>query len=412
MRGMATSVKVVPRGEYTLTLKAQGGLVDGSLEELREELYLTRKATQHIIDRLWELDKLLTLNQVHQLFYKLLRNQGFRAHQAKQIYKYALSITKSAKRNGGRKPLLKKLSVRLDKYDAKVDLENQLVIVKLRSREFKIKLLHNRDHIEKFLGRKWYEVMLSIDKQRRISVNIPFRWEYKPYKPRNAISLDINLKKIVVYDGRKIRRIDTWFVKAFSLKVHAERIQKKYPGMWRYNGRILDKIRSLHRRSKNIIVDRSRKFAKYIVLKAKKAKSAIALENLDKLWFNVSKKSSSLADKLSRFAYRRLQLAIITKAMEYNVPIDFVNPRGTSYTCPRCGAKLSYIHRLAVCKKCKFKADRDTIGALNIYICSLRRMRGSVGSLLNALAMKDEARQSGRTKDEPMTLYIKSYTSI
>jgi len=76
---------------------------------------------------------------VHQLFYKLLRNQGFRAHQAKQIYKYALSITKSAKRNGGRKPLLKKLSVRLDKYDAKVDLENQLVIVKLRSREFKIK---------------------------------------------------------------------------------------------------------------------------------------------------------------------------------------------------------------------------------------------------------------------------------
>ena len=412
MRGMTTSVKVVPRGEYTLTLKAQGGLVDGSLEELREELYLTRKTTQHIIDCLWKLGELPTLNQVHQLFYKLLRNQGFRAHQAKQIYKYALSITKSAKRNGGRKPLLKKLSVRLDKYDAKVDLENQLVIVKLRSREFKIKLLHNRNHIEKFLGRKWYEVMLSIDKQRRISVNIPFRWEYKPYKPRKAISLDINLKKIVIYDGRKIRRIDTWFVKAFSLKVHAERIQKKYPGMWRYNGRILDRIRSLHRRSRNIIVDWSRKFAKYIVLKAKKAKSAIALENLDKLWFNASKKSSSLADKLSRFAYRRLQLAIITKAIEYNVPIDFVNPRGTSSTCPRCGAKLSYIHRLAVCKKCKFKADRDTIGALNIYICSLRRMWGSVGSLPNALAMKDEARQSGRTKDEPMTLYIKSYTSI
>ncbi|OYT56622.1 MAG: hypothetical protein B6U76_03115 [Desulfurococcales archaeon ex4484_217_2] len=168
MRGMTTSVKVVPRGEYTLTLKAQGGLVDGSLEELREELYLTRKTTQHIIDCLWKLGELPTLNQVHQLFYKLLRNQGFRAHQAKQIYKYALSITKSAKRNGGRKPLLKKLSVRLDKYDAKVDLENQLVIVKLRSREFKIKLLHNRDHIEKFLGKKWYEVMLSIDKQRRI----------------------------------------------------------------------------------------------------------------------------------------------------------------------------------------------------------------------------------------------------
>ena len=48
-----------------LTLKARGVLVEGSLEELREELYLTRRATQYIIDCLWELDKLPTLNQIH-----------------------------------------------------------------------------------------------------------------------------------------------------------------------------------------------------------------------------------------------------------------------------------------------------------------------------------------------------------
>ncbi len=59
MRGSTTLVRVVPRGEYMLTLKTQGKLVDGSLEELREELYLAR-------------------------------------------------------RNGGRKPVLKKLSARLD----------------------------------------------------------------------------------------------------------------------------------------------------------------------------------------------------------------------------------------------------------------------------------------------------------
>ena len=129
-------------------------------------------------------------------------------------------------------------------------------------------------------------------------------------------------------------------------------------------------------------------------------------------YFNVSKKSTSLADKLSHFAYRRLQLAIIAKAIEHSVPIVFVNPRGTSSTCPRCGAKLSYIHRLAVCKKCRFKTDRDTIGALNIYIYSLRRMWGSIGSLPNAPAVKDDTRQSGRTIHEPMTIYIKTYTNI
>ncbi len=133
-----------------LTLKARGELVESFIEELHEELYLTRRATQHIIDVLWELDKLPTLNQVHQMFYKQLRQQGFRAHQAKQIYKYALSIVKSAKNNGGRKPVLRKLSARLDKYDAKVDLENQLVKVKLRNRAFRIKLLHSKDYIRKF----------------------------------------------------------------------------------------------------------------------------------------------------------------------------------------------------------------------------------------------------------------------
>ena len=68
------------------------------------------------------------------------------------MYKYALSIVKSARKNNGRKPVLKKLSARLDKYDARVDLENQVVILKLRNRVFKIKLLYNREYISRFMG--------------------------------------------------------------------------------------------------------------------------------------------------------------------------------------------------------------------------------------------------------------------
>ena len=400
--------RVVPRGAYMPTLKARGVLIKGSLNELYEELYLTRRAIQYIIDCLWELDKTPTLNQLHQMFYKTLRSQGFRAHQCKQIYKYALSIVKSAKNNGGKKPVLKKLSARLDKYDAKVDLENQIVIVKLRNRVFEIKLLHNKDYVRKFIGKKWYEVIISIDKHGRIWVSIPFRWIYKPYKHKELISIDINLGKIVIYNGRNIRRVDTRFVEALSLKIHAEKLQKKYPRMWRYNKRIFNRIRKLHRRSRNIVVDWSRKFAKYIVLKARRMKSAIVLEDLGKLWFNASRKSSSLADKLSRFAYRKLQLAITTKAIEYNVPIIFVNPKDTSITCPRCRAKLAYNHRLAICRKCGFIADRDKVGAMNIYLRSLRRMSPLQGWGRNAPAMNNETQGSGRTLDEPMTAHIQS----
>ncbi|MCD6301750.1 MAG: transposase [Staphylothermus sp.] len=79
---------------------------------------------------------------------------------------------------------------------------------------------------------------------------------------------------------------------------------------------------------------------------------------------------------MSRFAYRKLQHAIITKAIEYNVPIILVNPRGTSTICPRCGAKLVYNHRLALCPKRGFIGDRDAVGAMNIYLCALRSMWG------------------------------------
>ncbi len=405
-------VRVVPRGEYMLTLKAQGVLIEGSLEELREELYLTRRAVQYIVDCLWELDKLPTINQAHQMFYRMLRQQGFRAHQAKQIYKYALTIVKSARENNGGKPLLKKLTVRLDEYDARVDLENQLIIVKLRNRVFKIKLLHRREYTEKFVGRKWYEVIISIDRQRRIWISIPFRWGYDPYRPRSIISIDTNLRKIVIYDGGRIRRIDTRFTEALKLKHLAECVQKRHGYAWRRNRKWLDIIRALHGRGSNIVIDWCRKFAKYIVLKARKTRSAIVLELLGKLWFNSSQKSPSLADKLSRFAYRRLQLAIITKAMEYNVPIVFVNPRDTSSTCPRCGAKLEYIHRLAVCRKCGFIADRDTVGAVNIYLKALKTLAPCLGSR-GTHPMTDETRAKGGTqKDEPMTTHTHSYTNI
>ena len=303
MRGKTTFVKVVPRGAYMLTLKSQGVLVEGSLEELREELYLARRTLQFIVNALWELDKLPSINQLHQMFYKILRTQGFRAHQCKQIYKYALSIVKSAKKNNGKKPVLKKLTVRLDKYDAWIDLDNQIVVLKLRDKVFKIKLLHNKDYIRKFMERKWYEVIVSIDRRGRIWVSIPFRWVYKPYKPRRIISIDINLKKIVIYDSRSVRRIDTRFMETLSLKTHAEKLQKKYPRMWRYNKRILSRIRSLHRRSRNIVIDWSRKFAKYIVLKARRTRSAIVLEDLEKLWFNASQKSSRLADRSLTVSY-------------------------------------------------------------------------------------------------------------
>jgi len=94
--------------------------------------------------------------------------------------------------------------------------------------------------------------------------------------------------------------------------------------------------------------------------------------------------------KLTTFAYKKLQESIVSKAVEYNIPIVFVNPRGTSSICPRCGAKLVYNHRLAICRKCGLIADRDVVGAMNIWLRFIHAYAGEHGSLLSAPAVKDE----------------------
>ena len=123
---------------------------------------------------------------------------------------------------------------------------------------------------------------------------------------------------------------------------------------------------------------------------------------------SLARKENTIVWKLSMLAYRKLQEAVVSKAIEYNAPVILVNPRGTSSVCPRCGAKLVYNHRLAICRKCGFTADRDVVGAMNIWLRALHAYAGEPGSPLSAPAMKDETRRSGRIKDEGMKKVIKN----
>jgi len=327
-----------------------------------------------------------------------------RLRVAKQLYKYALALVKASKSNGGSKPIIKRMSIRLDRYDARIDLQNMVVEIVIREKRYRLRILHDPSYIKKFMGRKWYEVVVKYE-NGSLWVSIPFEYEYKPYRPRNVIAIDINLKTLTVFDGRKVRRIDTRFIEALSLKAYAEELQRKYPKRWRYNYRILSRIRSLHRRARNIVIDWCRKIAKYIVLKVRKTRSAIVLEDLEKLWQMRSQSNSKLAWRLSRFSYRKLQLAIVTKAIEHQVPIIFVDPRNASKTCPGCGSELRYFYRLALCPVCGYKRDRDCVGAINIYLRALKGMRGVYGCSPSALPMKDETRQRERTMNEGMKVY-------
>ncbi len=397
----------MPEGAYRRALKVKAKVIEGNVNDLLWDLTVYKYTLQRCIDTLWELDRIPKKSQAHQLFYSMLRSYGFRAHVARNIYSTALALVKSAKKNNGSEPVVKKVSARLDYQNARVEINNGVVRVILRDKWYALKLMHRREYIERFKGLRWREVHLKYS-DGALYVNIVFEAKYKPYTPRGAVVLDVNLKQIVSYDGASARRYKTRFIDALSKRARGEELQKKYPKRWRYNSRILKRIRSLHKKARNIVIDWCRKFAKEIVLKAKKYNYAIVLEDLKYLRKDMSENKNTIVWKLTMLAYGKLQKAIISKAIEHNVPIVLVNPRSTSSICPRCGTTLSYIHRLAICPKCRFIADRDVVGVMNIWFRFIYAYAGMLGSSLSAPAMKNEIRQSRRTRNEEMKKIIKS----
>jgi len=378
--------------KYRLALKAETETKER--EELLWELVEYRYNMQKLVDELWDLKDVPGKSQLHAMFYdRLTEDRGYRAHVTRNMYKKAGKIVKEAIKNGASHvPIMKRLTAEFDNQDGRVDLKRGevRVIFKSKGKWFTLKLKHRKKYINKFQKYKWKEVYVSY-RNGKFYVSIVFEVEYKPYFPLGAIGLDVNLVKLVYYDGRKVRREDTPFIKALSLRAKAEEIQRKYPKRWRYNNRILNRVRELHRKGKNIVIDESRKFAKKLVLFVLKKKYAIELEELTGLIEELRNMNKQNRWKTMYLDYRTLQNAIITKAIEYNVPVIFIDPKGTSKLCYRCDTELVFYGRLGVCPKCRFIADRDKNAAMNIH----KRMWGSLGSLLNAPAVKDETRRSG-----------------
>jgi len=405
----------MPEGTYHRALKAEAEIVEGDIRDLLWDLAIYRHVLQKIVDTLWDLDAIPKKSQVHEMFYHMLREYGLRAHVVRNIYNTAISLVDSARTNNGSKPVVKRFSARLDYQDARIDLGNRIVRIIIRDEWYTLRIKHRSEYVEKFKCLKWKEVHIKYY-NGKLYISIVFETRYEPYTPRGIVALDINLKHVVSYDGSETRRYRTRFVDALSKRGEAEEVQRKYSKKWRYNERILYRIRELHRRSKNIIIDWCWKFAKHVVLKARRYGCAIALEDLEKLRESFNGKNCRVVWKLTLFAYRKLQESLMSKALEYNVPILFIDPKNTSSLCPRCGSKIKYVNRLGICFKCGFIGDRDKIGAMNVWLKVLKGYAGMPGSSLSAPAVKDETRRSGRTKNGGMKKsdrkYLKEIRSI
>ncbi len=211
-----------------------------------------------------------------------------------------------------------------------------------------------------------------------ISKKIP---KPQPYQLRDAIAVDINERKIVYGDDKINKERDTEIDEAHRWKKLAEDLQKKYSSprypAWRRRKAILNRIRSYHRKARNILEDWARKTSLRIVELSKKLGHAVAREDLTGLINSLRRiKNKDHRTKLIIMGYSRLGRWIDWQAMKHGVPLAIVNPNGTSSECPKCDSKLEENgYRRLRRPRCSFEADRDVIGKLNIRKRALKKLR-------------------------------------
>jgi IS605 OrfB family transposase len=216
----------------------------------------------------------------------------------------------------------------------------------------------------------------------------------EPYQPRDVIAININERKIVYGDDKINKEIDTGVDRAHRWKLLAESLQKRYSSprypAWRRRGGILNRIRSYHRKARDILEDWARKSALEIVELAKKLRYAVAREDLTGLINTLRRiENRDHRTKLIIMGYSRLRKWIDWQAMKRGSPLAIVDPRGTSSECPKCDSKLEENgYRRLKCPICGFEADRDVVGKLNIRKRALKKLKIKVipgGSLTTPL---------------------------
>ncbi len=389
------------------TLKVMG--LPEESNELLKFLKAFRDYTQYIIDQIWNEKNLPSVKTLHRRFYHELRSKGFRAHHVKQIYYHARCVVKAVKRVKGNKPVSRKLTARIDKYDYKLDLENQELIVKvLGGREVKVKLVAPKERFIKYKNWDNYELVIKYDGSR-FWICIEFRRKVEYYNARSVLAIDVNFDNVTIFIKNskrviKIKRFSFPLRKALTHRIWIERIQKRYPRQWKYIKGIREAIRKHGRKIRNTINDSCHKIAEKITNTALKHGSLIVVENLKNLRIN-NKRSTRFNKKLTLWAYHKLLSYIEYEYMEKGIPLVKVNPRRTSKLCPKCNGKLASIKgRILKCNNCGFIGDRDVIACLNLI-----SRCGVLGVTLNAPDQMQTQEGMKENKNEGMVPIIKCH---
>ncbi|MFZ8825169.1 MAG: IS200/IS605 family accessory protein TnpB-related protein [Desulfurococcales archaeon] len=287
-------------------------------------------ALNYAINKILSLN-LKTIKDVHRELYRELREWfGLPSRIALDCYRDALANTNAWRNNPrrGRRPRVKKLSMLLHPGAGYRVKEGYVEIIG----GIKLRIIGRNKRYDQYENGEARLVYRGDRMMLWISKKMP---KLKPYKPKDAIAVDINERKVVYGDDRINKEIDTKIDEAHRWKLLAESLQKRYSSprypAWRRRKAILNRIRSYHRKARNILEDWARKTSLEIVRLAKKLGYTVAREDLTGLINSLRKiKNKDHRTRLIIMGYSRLRRWIDWQAMKHRVPLAIINPNGTS----------------------------------------------------------------------------------
>ena len=321
------------------------------------------------IQALHELGEKPSRTKVHRYAYKALRQKYLKLHTdvLQEAMDLAIEIYRVWLNNPSKGEEVPKFDTDCIYFEGRcVKFDRHFVCLPLVGRRVWLPL-HIPPRFKELLKNKHGRIILKKAKDvyyLYVSVKVP---EPEPYEPQGWFGVDIGINHIIVISDAE-GKVNLFFNNAIGWKKNIEcriaglqrlKDKKVKKGVWRVLKRLSGKVKNKQRYINHVI-------AKQLVLMAKERRYGIAIENLKGLRHR--KVGKRHRKRLHKWAYRDLINKIVYKAKLHGVPVVFVNPKGTSRTCSRCGAKGVVKGRMFICKKCGLKLDRDLNASRNIAL--------------------------------------------
>jgi putative transposase len=320
-------------------------------------------------------NKKTSLNAVRHALYYPLRQQfpELHSHWVNSALKTATGIVhrfNKRKRKGQvKRPRLKKPFVSLSPHLFRVSFGGKylkVTIFKSANDLEPIILWFKPHHKYRRLLEKWKagECTLGQITLTRNSLSLPIKFPDPPtYRPSTVIGIDSNENSLDYFNAGtgELGTIDTSEVARIN-RDYDRRVQRATKG--KNNPKAKKKIQSKYgrlrrERTKNLW----HSIALMLVLMAGQQGAALALERLDGMKASLRRASKRLRQRLlNHWSIMTFHRILEQKAKAYGVPLIFVNPKGTSQTCPICGDYLR--GQVKACPSCGL--SRHYVAAINI----------------------------------------------